>query len=74
MGGFTTARLVAVPVTLGERPMLERLWADERVGRTLGGTRDAQQVHESMVADIRHWERHRFGRWVVRAGMQQSAR
>ncbi len=70
MGGFTTARLSAVPVTLDDRPMLERLWADERVGRTLGGTRDAQQVYKAIVAAIEHWERHGFGRWVLRAGTQ----
>jgi RimJ/RimL family protein N-acetyltransferase len=70
MGGFTTARLVAVPVTHEDTSMFERLWADERVGRTLGGTRDAQRAHEAIVAGIEHWRRRGFGRWVLRAGGQ----
>jgi RimJ/RimL family protein N-acetyltransferase len=70
MRGFTTARLVAVPVTHEDTPMFERLWADERVGRTPGGIRDAQQVHEAVVAGIDHWRRRGFGRWVLRAGGQ----
>jgi RimJ/RimL family protein N-acetyltransferase len=71
MRGFATARLVAVPLTLAETPVLERLWGDDRVGRTLGGTRDALQVQEVVVAGMEHWERHGFGRWVLRAGSQQ---
>lgn len=68
MSGFTTARLVAVP--LADAPLFERLWGDERVGRTLGGTRHAQQVYEVVVAGVEHWKRHGFGRWVLRAGGQ----
>jgi ribosomal-protein-alanine N-acetyltransferase len=69
-GGFTTARLVAVPLTLEDTPLFERLWGDEGVGRALGGTRDAQQVHEAVVAGIEHWRGRGFGRWVLRAGGQ----
>lgn len=70
MGRFTTARLVAIPVTLEDTPMFERLWADERVGRTLGRIRTAQQAHEAVVASIEHWQRHGFGRWVLWDGRQ----
>lgn len=63
---FSTARLVAEPVTLADAPIFERLWGDARVARTLGGPRDAHQVHASITASVQHWNAHGFGRWLLR--------
>lgn len=67
MIGFTTDRLVAAPLTAADTALFERLWGDERVGQTLGGTRDRDQVREVVAAGLEHWQRHGFGRWVLRA-------
>lgn len=63
---FSTARLVAEPVTLADAPVFERLWGDHRVARTLGGVRDERRVHESITESIQHWNAHGFGRWLLR--------
>ncbi|SDF80094.1 Protein N-acetyltransferase, RimJ/RimL family [Blastococcus aurantiacus] len=65
MSTFTTARLRARPVTVDDVPLFERLWADERVGRTLGGVRDRAQVQQALVEAESHWRRWGFGRWLL---------
>lgn len=68
MSTFTTARLRARPVTVDDVPLFERLWADERVGRTLGGVRSRSQVQQSLVEASAHWRRWGFGRWLLHDG------
>lgn len=65
MSAFATARLRAKPVALDDAPVLERLWADERVGRTLGGARDRAQVQCLLSEAVDHWSRWGFGRWLL---------
>jgi [ribosomal protein S5]-alanine N-acetyltransferase len=65
---FTTARLRARPVTVEDVPVLERLWGDERVGRTLGGVRDRAQVQRTLDEAVSHWRRWGFGRWLLDDG------
>ena len=65
MSTFTTARLRARPVTVDDMPVFERLWGDERVGRTLGGVRDRALVQDALVEAVSHWARWGFGRWLV---------
>ena len=65
---FTTARLRARPVTVDDVPLFERLWADERVGRTLGGVRDRAQVQRGLVDASEHWRTRGFGRWLLHDG------
>lgn len=62
---FQTARLQARPVTLRDQAVFERLWADEQVGRTLGGVRRSGEVRANLAASVEHWSRHRFGRWLL---------
>lgn len=68
MSTFTTARLRARPVTVEDLPVFERLWGDERVGRTLGGVRDRAQVERALVEAVSHWRRWGFGRWLLHDG------
>lgn len=68
MRRFSTARLVAEPVTAADLPVFERLWGDERVARTLGGVRDEATVRRSIAQSVEHWQVHGFGRWVLRRG------
>ena len=68
MSTFTTARLRAQPVTVDDLPLFQRLWGDERVGRTLGGVRDRAQVRQALVEASEHWRRRGFGRWVLHEG------
>lgn len=68
MTGFSTARLAAEQVTPAHAPVFEALWGDERVARTLGGPRDAAAVDRSLAASVEHWNRHGFGRWLLRRG------
>ena len=68
MSTFTTARLRARAVTVDDLPLFERLWADERVGRTLGGVRDRAQVQQALIEAAEHWRGRGFGRWVLHDG------
>ena len=68
MTGFVTDRLQALPVTVEDVPVFQRLWGDERVAQTPGGIRTSRQVQETVVAAVDHWLLHGFGRWVLRAG------
>jgi RimJ/RimL family protein N-acetyltransferase len=63
---FATARLSAEPVTPADLPFLAALWSDERVVRTLGGPRSPGQVERKLGAEVRHWQVHGFGRWIIR--------
>jgi len=65
---FTTRRLQARPVTANDLPVFERLWGDERVGRTLGGARGRAQVQEVLSEAADHWCKWGFGRWLLQAG------
>lgn len=65
VSGFQTARLTARPITLTDKPVFERLWADEQVARTLGGVRHSADVRANLAASVDHWSRHRFGRWLL---------
>lgn len=68
MSPFVTARLRARPVTVDDAPLFERLWGDERVGRSLDGVRDRAQARQSLVEAEAHWRRWGFGRWLLDDG------
>lgn len=70
MAAFATARLRARPVTADDSPVFERLWADERVARTLGGARGRAQVQEVLAEAADHWRRWGFGRWLLQDGQR----
>lgn len=62
---FSTARLQARPVEAADAPLFERLWADDRVARTLGGSRDRAQVEAALAEAAVHWAQWGFGRWLL---------
>ena len=61
-----TARLVGEPVSGTHHGELGRLLGDPRVGRTLGGTKTAEQVVEWIAAEELQRTTHGFGQWVWR--------
>lgn len=65
---FLTRRLRATPLAPDDATFFHRLWADERVGRTLGGVRDGAAAEQAVLEGIEHWATWGFGRWVLRAG------
>jgi len=52
-------------VKLDDLPVFERLWGDERVGRTLGGPRSGAEVQAALESAVEHWSRHGYGRWLL---------
>ncbi len=56
-----TPHLAGRPVTEGDLDFLHRVWNDERVAPTIGGTRTASQLRERIGRWRRHWEDHGFG-------------
>lgn len=55
----------ARPVQLNDLPVFERLWGDERVGRTLGGPRSGADVQAALESAVEHWSQHGYGRWLL---------
>lgn len=73
-GAVETARLRGEPLTDAHYEELCRLLGDPRVGATLGGTRDPEQVRERLTAHTTHWRDHGFGMWLWRKGDYLVAR
>jgi RimJ/RimL family protein N-acetyltransferase len=59
-------RLLGAPPTDGDLDFLAALLGDERVGRTLGGTRDRMGAAEILALHRGHWDREGFGYWIWR--------
>jgi RimJ/RimL family protein N-acetyltransferase len=62
---FVTARLRAERLTAGHFDELRRMHQDPAVMRHLGGVRDDDQTAEYMARNLRHWDQHGFGLWVL---------
>ena len=62
---FTTARLQAARLTADDLPELRRMHADPAVMSHLGGLRSADQTSTYLERNLRHWEEHGFGLWIV---------
>lgn len=62
---FRTPRLEARPLTREGLTDLTMLLTDPVVGRTLGGTRSAEQVAGFLGAQLEHWRREGFGDWLL---------
>ena len=46
------------------RPLMRRMFQDERVCATLGGTLSDEMVDRALRWNLDHWDRHGFGIWV----------
>jgi ribosomal-protein-alanine N-acetyltransferase len=71
-----TARLTGTPVGPRDIEFLCTLMGDPRVGSTLGGVRDRDQVRRWLRDHEDHWERYGYGYWTwrERAGGEPIAR
>lgn len=63
---FTTARLRADRLTEADFPELCRMHQDPAVMMHLGGVRTADWTAVYMARNLRHWEEHGFGLWILR--------
>ncbi len=63
---FTTRRLRAERLLADHRPDVQRLHGDPAVMALLGGVRDADQTAAYLARNLRHWDEHGFGVWILR--------
>jgi [ribosomal protein S5]-alanine N-acetyltransferase len=63
---FTTARLHAERLTASHWMELHRMHQDPAAMAHLGGVRDAAWTTAYLERNLDHWERHRFGLWILR--------
>jgi ribosomal-protein-alanine N-acetyltransferase len=63
---FDTERLSAERLREADFPLLCRMHRDPRVMVTLGGVRADSVTRKYLDANLRHWEEHGFGHYVLR--------
>lgn len=63
---FTTERLRAERLTPSHLPAVIRMNTDPDVMAHLGGIRDDAWSAEYMERNLRHWDQHGFGLWMLR--------
>jgi RimJ/RimL family protein N-acetyltransferase len=63
---FSTDRLLAERLTPSHMPDVIRMNTDPDVMAHLGGVRDADWSAEYMERNLRHWDQHGFGIWMLR--------
>jgi RimJ/RimL family protein N-acetyltransferase len=62
---FTTPRLRAERIHAVDFLELRRMHADPVVMTHLGGVRTEQQTRDYLDVNLRHWDDHGFGLWIV---------
>jgi RimJ/RimL family protein N-acetyltransferase len=60
-----TLHLVAERIGAQHLGDLARMYRDERVMATLGGTRSEEESERILRQSVEHWDRHGFGLWVL---------
>jgi RimJ/RimL family protein N-acetyltransferase len=63
---FTTARLQAERLTPDHLHELRRLHTDPDVMRHIGGLRNEAQSVDYLGRNLKHWNEHGFGLWILR--------
>ena len=63
---FRTARLEAQRLAPHHLDALIALHRDPRVMAELGGVRDLEQTRDYLARNLRHWDEHGFGVWMLR--------
>ena len=66
LDSLRTARLLLSRPREADFDELARMFADPKVGATLGGVRSRNQARVLFDRYVEHWERHDFGLWVMR--------
>jgi RimJ/RimL family protein N-acetyltransferase len=66
METFATERLNAQKLHGGHLADLVALHLDPDVMRYMGGVRSPEATRDWLAVNIAHWDRHRFGLWVLR--------
>jgi ribosomal-protein-alanine N-acetyltransferase len=62
---FRTARMTAERLSPEHLDAMMRLNADPEVAKTLGGIRSAGETRAFMEENLRHWQEHGYGLWVL---------
>jgi RimJ/RimL family protein N-acetyltransferase len=62
---FRTARMTAERLRADHLDGMIRLNADPEVAKTLGGVRNADETRAFMEHNLRHWQEHGYGLWVL---------
>ena len=68
LDSFSTARLVAEPLTGAHLPDLRRMDQDELFMAHLGGVRDEDGTAAYLARNLEHWAEYGFGLWMLRDG------
>jgi len=63
---FETARLRAERLTPEHFDAIRAMDGDARYMALLGGTRTESQTREYLARNLKHWDEHNFGLWVLR--------
>lgn len=64
--GFSTPRLHAERLAAEHWPDLRRMDQDEGFMRLLGGVRDEAGTRVYLEQNLKHWDDHGFGMWILR--------
>lgn len=60
-----TPRLVATRLRESDLGLLRQMDTDARIMNTLGGIRSDRETAEYLETNLRHWEEHGFGLWIL---------
>jgi RimJ/RimL family protein N-acetyltransferase len=63
---FSTARLAAERLTAGHLPEITRMHRDPAVMAQLGGVRDDAETAAYLARNLKHWDDHGYGLWILR--------
>ncbi len=63
---FATARLTFERLTAGHTTEMRRFQTDPDVMRYIGGVRTPEQTTAYFDRNLRHWDQHGYGVWVLR--------
>jgi len=66
LDAFSTARLAAERLTSGHLPEITRMHRDAAVMAQLGGVRDEPQTAAYLAKNLKHWDEHGYGLWILR--------
>jgi [ribosomal protein S5]-alanine N-acetyltransferase len=63
---FALRRLLAERLTEAHLPVLHRMHRDERMMAMIGGVRTEAQTAAYLERNLKHWDDHGFGIWILR--------
>lgn len=63
---FSTSRLHGHRLDLDDFAVLHGMHRDQKVMRTLGGTRSEEGTHDYVRRNLEHWKCYGYGLWILR--------